>query len=429
MEPMNTPVTSQDDGTVVKEVVIMLTDMVQYSRITGDMSPREILDFIVEYHRKMSDILYKDESQPLSIDPFAGDGAIVLFEKKEGDTKEDMCTRALQSALEVAKATERGDLPLTRMGLFLGDIIEAKLGGRVHKFGSSFAVASRLEELCGYFGTSILMDREVARGQRRENEYLVTIGKLTPKNLSSPFNLFTLLKPGINGCPSNIAKEKLLELIKRKNDAMEQFTGNQLIGLRPNFPIVRTELNSVQREFVKIMGRRDIATDRILEFIRENPYPGTDFEKTGMKIHNKKGNPLGVRLYHLSKQLLRAIDSELYQVLVEDTEWEKHFKLEWRKKGEAIITINEQPNGIYYIDNGKAHALDEQGNIRATFGEGSIFGEMAYFNKDKRRNATVVAGTDLVLRKVSNEDFEQLPVVKRIFRRLAEGRQRKDLPY
>ncbi len=417
------------DQYAVKEVVVMLTDMVQYSRLTHNMRPEEIRNFIVDYHRNINQILMKEEYQPLSIDPSAGDGAIVIFDKYEGDTKEDICTRALQAAMEMAEAIEGGGLPPTRMGLFLGEIIEAQLGDRLHKFGSSFAVASRLEELCGYFGTSILMDREVARGQKSERNYLLIVGKITPKNFSSPFNLFTIFKPGINGCPEDVDPQMLQDFINMKNEAMELFAGNQLTGVKPNFPVVRTMLNIVQSLFMEIVGGRDIATERIMEYIRETPYPDADFEKTGMKIHSKKGNPLGARLYHLSKQLLRAIDSELYQVLVEDTEWERHFRLEWRKKGEAIVKINEPPDGVYYIDSGKAHALDEDGNIRATFGEGSIFGEMAYFTKEKRRNATVIAGTDLVVRKVSNEHLDKLPVIKRIFQRLAEGRQEKQLPY
>lgn len=407
----------------------MLTDMVQYSKLTHNMRPDEIRNFIVNYHKEINDILMHDENQPLTIDPSAGDGAIVIFEKSEDESKEDICTRALQSALKLARKIEVGGLVPTRMGLFLGDIIEARLGDRIHKFGSSFAVASRLEELCGFFGTAILMDREVFRAQKYGTEYLVSIGKITPKNFSSPFNLYSILKPGINACPLEVDREKLFEFLQHKNAAMELFSGNQLTGVRPDFPAVRTALNTAQKMFVKMVGRRDVATDRILEFIRETPYPDGEFIKTGMKILNKKGNPLGVRLYHLSKQLLRAIDYELYQVLVEDTEWEQHFKLEWRKEGEEIITINEPPDGIYYIDSGKAHALDEDGSIRATFGEGSIFGEMAYFTEEKRRNATVIAGSDLVIRKVSTEDFEKLPAVKKIFERLAMGRREKELPF
>ncbi|MCP3898170.1 MAG: adenylate/guanylate cyclase domain-containing protein, partial [Desulfobacteraceae bacterium] len=187
---------SINEQSAVKEVVILLTDMVQYSRLTHNMLPEEIRNFIVNYHTTINNILLKEVNQPLSIDPSAGDGAIVIFYKGEGETKEHICRRAVRCAIELAREMETGRIAKTRMGIFLGDIIEAKLGDRIHKFGSSFAVASRLEELCGYFGTPILMDREVARAQGKKVNNLVIVGKITPKNFSSPFNLFTILQPG-----------------------------------------------------------------------------------------------------------------------------------------------------------------------------------------------------------------------------------------
>ena len=112
-----------------------------------------------------------------------------------------------------------------------------------------------------------------------------------------------------------------------------------------------------------------------------------------------------------------------------DTEWENSFQLEWCKKGEKIVTVGDPADGIYYIDSGSAYAIDAEENILATFAEGSIFGEMAYYNKEKKRNATVIAATDVVLRKVSNEDFESLPVIKKLFYRLAQKRTEKEIPY
>ncbi len=412
-----------------KEVVILLSDMVQYSRLTQYMRPDEIRDFIISYYRELQTILLVEEFQPLSIDPSAGDGAIIVFEKREGSTLEELCTRALQAAIHCNKAIDKGVVPATRMGLFLGDIIEAKLGDRVHKFGASFAVASRLEELCGYYDTQILMDREIARNQQKEMEYLVAIGKVTPKNFTSPFNLFSLVKPGIGKCPQDVDLEKLFEFIRVKNEAMDLFCGNLMTGALPDFPKVRDRLIIAQQIYFSIIGKRDVATDRILEYIREFPFPENDFKYTGIKIGEKKSNPLGSRLFHLSKQLLRAIDADLYQALVLDTEWERYFQLEWRSKDEAIVTIGDPADGIYYIDSGVAHAIDGDGNVVAIFTEGSIFGEMAYYNKEKKRSATVIAKTDVVLRKVSNKDFERLPLIKKLFYRLAKRRIDHDLPY
>ncbi len=416
-------------GSGSKEVVILLTDMVQYSKITQGMQPIEIRDFIIAYYQQIQAVLVAEEFQPLSIDPLAGDGAIIIFEKRQDNSTEELCTRALQAAIHCNLAIDKKLIPATRMGLFLGDIIEAKLGDRIHKFGSSFAVASRLEELCGYYETQILMDREVARKQQVDREYIVSIGKVTPKNFTSPFNLFSIMKPGLGKCPKNVDTKKLLKFIAMKNEAMDFFSGNLLIGLEPDFPKVRELLTFAQQHYIEVMGRRDMATDRILEYIREFPFPEDDFKYTGIKLGEKKGNALGFRLFHLSKQLLRAIDPDLYNALVIDTDWEHYFQLEWCKKGEVIVNIGDPADGIYYIDSGAAHAVDGNGKVIAHFAEGSIFGEMAYYNKEKKRSATVIADTDVVLRKVSNDEFAKLPVINNHLHRLAVKRREQELPF
>ena len=162
-----------------REVVILMTDMVQYSRKSLGMEPEEIRDFLIDYHGRINDLLDREEHFPMEIEPSAGDGCLVIFEKRPGEDRSGVCTRALQATLRMAEAIARGDLAPTRMGILLGRITEAKLGTRMAKFGASFAVANRLEELCGHFGTHLLMDREVARYQQGFDRYLVNIAKVS----------------------------------------------------------------------------------------------------------------------------------------------------------------------------------------------------------------------------------------------------------
>lgn len=415
--------------TATKEVVILLTDMVQYSKLTQFKEPEEIRDFIIDYYQQLHSLLMVDEFKPLSIDPSAGDGAIIIFEKRKENSQEELCSRALQAAITCSRAIDSKMIPPTRMGLFLGDITEARLGERIHKFGASFSVASRLEELCGYFDTTILMDREVARKQQEEQQYIIAVGKVTPKNFVNPFNLFSIIKPGVGSCGKNVNRSVLMEFIQLKNQAMDLFCGNLMTGLEPDFPMVRELLNMAQMLYVKMMRKRDVATDRILDYIREFPFPQKDFEYTGMIVGTRKENLIGAHLFHLAKQILIAIDPDLYNALVVDTDWEQCFKLEWRKEGEAIVTLGDPADGIYYLDSGKAHAVSEDGKVIAVFKEGAIFGEMAYYNKEKKRSATVIADSNVVLRKVSHEDFERLPVIKNIFYRLAQRRRSEEPPY
>ncbi|MDO8946807.1 MAG: cyclic nucleotide-binding domain-containing protein [Desulfocapsaceae bacterium] len=408
-----------------REVVILMTDMIQYSLISSGMKPVEIRDFLIDYHCRINDLIYREGSLPLEIEPSAGDGSLVIFDKRPGEDCSGVCTRAVEVALRMAEAITDGTLAPTRMGIFLGHIIEAKLGTRMAKFGASFAVANRLEELCGHFGTHLLMDREVARYQKGFETNLVNIGKISLTSVLHPMNIFTIYRPGIQNCPAEVDEAKLLKFIQMKNEAMEHFSGNLLLGVKPDFPRVREKLLAAQKYFTELAGREDVGIERILEYIRETPFPASDFDQRGMKLLEKKRDSLGERLFHLSKELLRAMNSDFYHVLVVDTNWERYFKLEWCNKGDTIIQIDSVPDGIYYLDSGTAEVFNSNGELLSTLEAGTIFGEMAYFGREKKRTASVRAKTDTVLRKISTEDFEKLPVIIQIFKRIAMARRQE----
>lgn len=416
-----TAVRPEQDGPE-REVVILMSDMVRYSQVTAQMRPNKVRDFIVSYHKAILKIVGIPETQPVEIEPLAGDGALIVFDKLPGEDVSGVCSRALKAALRMAHAVAEGRLQPTRMGLYLGDIIEARLGSKKVKFGSSFAVATRLEELCGYFGTSLLMDKEIARNQNGNSGNIVSVGKVMLNSFSHPVHIFTVYEPGLQNIPVDVDKERLARFIRLRNEAMENFCGNSPLGIMPDFPRVREMLAVTQTMFAEMTGREDKPSERILEYIRETPVPDEDFFSHGMKLSEKKRDSLGSKLFHLSSELLKAMNHEFYHALVVDTGWERHFKLEWRKKGENIINIHDIPDGVYFIDRGEVVTLNEEGEQIAILSAGTIFGEMAYFSEEKRRTATVVANTDVVIRRISSEDFQKLPVIMKIFERIAMAR-------
>jgi hypothetical protein len=268
------------------------------------------------------------------------------------------------------------------------------------------------------------MDREVAFWQKEEKEFLVSIGKITPKNFTHPIHVFSLYKPGINNCPTDVDRDLLYQFIEEKNRAVEFFCGNRLQGIQPDYPMARDKLNKIQELFVLMSGKKDVPSERILEYIRNFPYPSDDFQTVGMKIRETTSESLGIRLLHLSNELLKAMDVDFYQTLVVDTEWERLFKLVWKKKGDVIVKLNDPPDGIYYIDNGSVNAIDKNGNLITTLAAGNVFGEMAYFSNQRKRNATIIANSDVVLRRISGEEFEKLPVIRQIFQRISSKRKK-----
>ncbi|MBB5347522.1 hypothetical protein JWG42_05480 [Desulfoprunum benzoelyticum] len=117
-----------------KEVVILLTDMVQYSVRTSAMKPEEIRDFMIAYHLAIRDIIVVDDEDPIEIEPLAGDGALVIFDRRADEGRVEMCNRVVTAVERMARAIDAGNLPATRMGIYLGDIIQAQLGEKTLKF-------------------------------------------------------------------------------------------------------------------------------------------------------------------------------------------------------------------------------------------------------------------------------------------------------
>ena len=405
-----------------EEVVVLTTDMHQYSKITSNMTARQIRDFMIDYHGFLQNIIIEGQNTADEFEPCAGDASIAIFKQRTGEDKREKCRRALKVALRIAEAIEARKIPFTRLGLYVGDVIEAQFGRLTLRFGNCFAAANRLEELCAFFGTTILMDREMAMSQDNELKHIVAIGKVTPKSFKHPIHVYSVYKPGIHKCPPDINEKKLSKFIRVKNRAIEHFIGNALKGIVPNFQLAEQKLHQAAMIFREATGELDIATLRTSEYIHEHPYPVDTFETQGMTIDEKQGQSMGIRLLLLSQQLIKAFDREYYHALVENTYWESYFRIKWLKKGEVIIRIGDEPNGIYYLAKGEVQVEDAAGKVIANLSEGDIFGEMAYFSTDRKRSATVVAKTDIVVRRISTEDFEKAPLLHNLFAEITKRR-------
>ncbi|MFZ2445883.1 MAG: cyclic nucleotide-binding domain-containing protein [Syntrophobacteraceae bacterium] len=405
-----------------RDVAVLLTDMEQYAKRIEHMAPEQIRDFIVGYHQTLQTMIMRGDGGAHEFEPASGDGAQAIFERRPGEGGKEKCRRALRVAVDIAKAVELRQLPFTRIGIFAGEIAEAQFGKFSLKFGRSFAAAARLESLCAYFGATILMDRDIAWAQDHDLKYIVSIAKVTPKNFDHPIHVYSIYKPGIHRCPDKISEQKLMEFIQLKNEGVERFLGNTRRNIAPNFPCAVAKLEKAIQLFHELTGETDMATLRILDYIRENPYPSDDFDAAGMKIDEKQGGSTGIRLLRLPRELFRAIDNEIYHALVEDTRWEKYFRIVWVKEGEAIIRTGDEPNGLYYLAKGKVGIEDEKGHLITQLSEGDVFGDLASLSKGKRWEANAVALTDVVLRVIATDDFDKSSVLRKLFAAIAEKR-------
>ena len=109
-----------------REVVVLLTDMKQYAKLTAHMTTEQVRDFIIDYQNYLQTIVIRGERGAHAFEPFAGDAAVAIFEERTGENSKEKCKRALKVAINVAKAVESQQIPFTRIGIFVGKIIEAQ---------------------------------------------------------------------------------------------------------------------------------------------------------------------------------------------------------------------------------------------------------------------------------------------------------------
>ena len=89
--------------------------------------------------------------------------------------------------------------------------------------------------------------------------------------------------------------------------------------------------------------------------------------------------------------------------------------------GAKVITLDDYGTAIYFIEQGYADVLDDDGDATNSVGPGDAFGEIGLLLTGQR-TASVVASTPMRLLSLSGQEFEQIraqvPEVERSLRRL-----------
>ena len=91
------------------------------------------------------------------------------------------------------------------------------------------------------------------------------------------------------------------------------------------------------------------------------------------------------------------------------------------KAGAKVITLDDHGTAIYFIEQGDADVLTDDGEASQALGPGDTCGEIALLLTGQR-TATVVARTPMRLLSLSGQDFERIrarvPELERSLRRL-----------
>ena len=151
------------------EATIMFADIRNFTAMSEDMSPTEVLQFLNSYLERMIDVIAETGG---IIDKFLGDGILAVFGAPvRNDSHAEQALRAalsMQRALDELNKTraKSGQAPIAiGIGLHSGPIIAGNIGNNrkleYTVIGDTVNLASRIEGLTKKHNTSILMSDAV----------------------------------------------------------------------------------------------------------------------------------------------------------------------------------------------------------------------------------------------------------------------------
>ena len=424
-----------------KEGVVFFSDMAGFTKSTKGMNSEALWNFTKKYMKILTNNIIREKGHVLK---FTGDGSIFYLEKdkKSPTSEDDICIQALKLAIDNFRITKDFGY-MTRQGFFMGEFHYGTIGseGAVEQdmAGRAIAVSSRIEMLCTYFGTWIMFGGKIAEVQHSGDDglknWLVRIGKIAPKGVGDPVDLYAVYQPGIN-CPEETNPQQLQVFIKAKNEAISIFHGeiNTTTDEKPNFKLALEKLREANNLFRDITGtdkgkKDDLSTMRIIEYIYAHPVPSNTFSQEGIQFQDKDGDSTQIQLTPTATTFLHTLG--IGSFLSDNPEdLEALVDRKWFNEGDIIIKEKDPSDCMYDLIEGEVEVYQGEGKnelpIITMNNAGDIFGEMSIIDDNiKHRKASVRATTNnVVVFRVSRENFIKLPeIIQDKIRKIAQERE------
>lgn len=253
-----------DLGGEPHEVSVLFSDLQGFTTLSEKLPPHELIGILNEYLGRMTDLVFKESG---TLDKYEGDAVMAVFGVPLDDAEHahHACRTALhmQQALgELNRGWEARGLEKlrARIGVNSGKVIAGNIGSKLHMdytvIGDAVNLASRLEGLNKFFGTSVLISQATlkclpAGFETRE------LGKIMVKGKKTSTTVYQLIteadRQALRGCESlraryaaglaefyvgrfNEAASIFAELEKTHNDSAAAFMLTQTRFLQANPP-------------------------------------------------------------------------------------------------------------------------------------------------------------------------------------------------
>ncbi len=182
-----------------RDAVVMFTDVADFTSLTEDKNPSDVMIRTSQYFGGLSAAIVKEGG---TIDKFIGD-AVMAFWSSSGEN-DDFAINACAAALACLRASDainaefaREDWPpyRTRIGLHLGEVVAGNVGSpdrmNYTVLGAPVNLAARLEALNKIYGTSILVS-EVLKARTDHRFAYRSVDVIVPKGFSKGLSVHEL---------------------------------------------------------------------------------------------------------------------------------------------------------------------------------------------------------------------------------------------
>jgi adenylate cyclase len=209
-----------------KEITIFFSDIREFTKISEYLdNPETLINYLNNYLTPMSEIVNKYDG---TIDKYIGD-CIMAYWNAPFDIK-DHADKALESALEQLEILKilneqliKKDMPKIDIGIGITTGI-ATIGeiGSIGRsdftiIGDNVNIASRIESLCKYYGSNLIISQDTKDKLKNENNYIFRfLDYIQVKGKEKPIMIWEVIN-------KNNLSEKLEKELTNYNDAIELY--------------------------------------------------------------------------------------------------------------------------------------------------------------------------------------------------------------
>lgn len=234
------------------EASIMFSDIEGFTTISESKKPKELVEFLNNYFSTANDIFFKHDG---TIDKFIGDAVMVQFGiPLKNPNHRLLATRAAYEFSKVVQemtleARSKGEPVFsTRIGINTGNMVVGYIGGRSKKeytvIGDTVNLASRLEGVNKYYGTSLMISEATANDQVRDEFLLREMDIMRVKGKNLPIKIYEVV------CKKEEITEQLLKMVQTFESGLMLYRDQQW---NDAISIFRTVLNLKSDDYASEM--------------------------------------------------------------------------------------------------------------------------------------------------------------------------------